>query len=72
MAGGITNEDTQLPLGHFPEVEAIAPGGRSGQSPTDGLKPRNAGAGRKIRGVGEVKAEKYLAAFIEVIVAQPG
>ncbi len=36
------------------------------------LKPRNVGAGRKIRGVGEVKAEKYLAAFIEVIAADKG
>lgn len=31
------------------------------------LKPKSVEAGRKIRGVGEVKAEKYLPAFVEVI-----
>jgi ATP-dependent DNA helicase RecQ len=31
------------------------------------LKPASVEAGRKIRGVGEVKAKRYLPAFIEVI-----
>lgn len=31
------------------------------------LKPKSVEAGRKIRGVGEVKAERYLPAFVEVI-----
>jgi ATP-dependent DNA helicase RecQ len=33
------------------------------------LKPKSIAAGRKIRGVGEVKARRYLPAFIEAIVA---
>jgi len=33
------------------------------------LKPRSIAAGRKIRGVGEVKAQRYLPAFIAAIVA---
>jgi ATP-dependent DNA helicase RecQ len=31
------------------------------------LKPKTVEAGRKIRGVGDAKAQKYLAEFIEVI-----
>jgi ATP-dependent DNA helicase RecQ len=31
------------------------------------LRPKDASAGRRIRGVGEVKAERYLPAFLEVI-----
>lgn len=31
------------------------------------LKPRSVEAGRKIRGVGEIKARRYLPAFIEAI-----
>lgn len=31
------------------------------------LKPRSIEAGRRIRGIGEIKAEKYLPAFLEVI-----
>ncbi len=31
------------------------------------LKPRSLEAGLRIRGVGEVKAKKYLEAFLEVI-----
>lgn len=31
------------------------------------LKPRSVEAGRKIRGVGEIKAQRYLPAFIEAI-----
>jgi ATP-dependent DNA helicase RecQ len=34
------------------------------------LKPSSVEAGRKIRGVGEVKARKYFPAFLEVILAQ--
>src|SRR5204863_9584311 len=34
------------------------------------LKPRSVEAGRKIRGVGEVKAQRYLPAFIEAIAAE--
>ena len=33
------------------------------------LKPKSIEAGRKIRGVGEIKAQRYLPAFIEAIVA---
>ena len=33
------------------------------------LKPRSVEAGRKIRGVGEIKAQRYLPAFIETIAA---
>jgi ATP-dependent DNA helicase RecQ len=33
------------------------------------LKPRSLEAGRKIRGVGEIKAQRYLPAFIEAIAA---
>ncbi|HEX7518373.1 MAG TPA: RecQ family ATP-dependent DNA helicase [Chthoniobacterales bacterium] len=33
------------------------------------LKPKSVEAGRKIRGVGEIKARRYLPAFIEAIVA---
>jgi ATP-dependent DNA helicase RecQ len=33
------------------------------------LKPKSIEAGRKIRGVGEIKAKRYLPAFIEAIVA---
>jgi ATP-dependent DNA helicase RecQ len=33
------------------------------------LKPKSMEAGRKIRGVGEIKAQRYLLAFIEAIVA---
>jgi ATP-dependent DNA helicase RecQ len=33
------------------------------------LKPKSLEAGRKIRGVGEVKAQRYLPAFIEAIAA---
>ena len=33
------------------------------------LKPRSVEAGRKIRGVGEIKAQRYLPAFIETITA---
>jgi ATP-dependent DNA helicase RecQ len=33
------------------------------------LKPRSVEAGRKIRGVGEIKAQRYLPAFIEAIAA---
>ena len=32
------------------------------------LKPKDIEAGRKIRGVGEAKAEKWLPKFVEVIV----
>jgi hypothetical protein len=31
------------------------------------LKPRTIEAGRKIRGVGELKAKKYLPAFIDAV-----
>ncbi|HXM33480.1 MAG TPA: helicase-related protein, partial [Chthoniobacterales bacterium] len=34
------------------------------------LKPRSVEAGRKIRGVGEIKAQRYLPAFIETIAAE--
>ncbi len=34
------------------------------------LKPRSIEAGRKIRGVGEIKAQRYLPAFIEAIAAE--
>lgn len=34
------------------------------------LKPRSLEAGRRIRGVGEIKAQRYLPAFIEAIVSQ--
>ena len=33
------------------------------------LKPKSIEAGRKIRGVGEIKAKRYLPAFIEAIAA---
>jgi ATP-dependent DNA helicase RecQ len=33
------------------------------------LKPKSVEAGRKIRGVGEIKAQRYLPAFIEAIAA---
>ena len=33
------------------------------------LKPKSVEAGRRIRGVGEIKAQRYLPAFIEAIVA---
>ena len=33
------------------------------------LKPKSMEAGRKIRGVGEIKAQRYLPAFIEAIAA---
>jgi ATP-dependent DNA helicase RecQ len=33
------------------------------------LKPKSVEAGRKIRGVGEIKARRYLPAFIEAIAA---
>jgi ATP-dependent DNA helicase RecQ len=37
------------------------------------LKPKSVEAGRKIRGVGEIKAQRYLPAFIEAIAAgEPG
>ena len=36
------------------------------------LKPRTIEAGRKIRGVGEVKAERYLPAFVRAIVQTQG
>ncbi len=35
------------------------------------LKPRSVEAGRKIRGVGEIKAERYLPAFLAVIEEKP-
>jgi superfamily II DNA helicase RecQ len=34
------------------------------------LKPKSVEAGRKIRGVGEIKAQRYLPAFIETITAE--
>ena len=35
------------------------------------LKPKSVEAGRQIRGVGEIKAQRYLPAFIETIAAEP-
>jgi ATP-dependent DNA helicase RecQ len=34
------------------------------------LKPKSVEAGRKIRGVGEIKAQRYLPAFIEAIMGE--
>ncbi len=36
------------------------------------LKPASVEEGKSIRGIGEAKAEKYLAEFIEVIAAHGG